>query len=137
MDMLKHTAVVKQVNSDSLIVSILNTTACSGCSAKGGCAVSDLQQKDIEITGCIKRNYLPGEQVTVIFKEISGFKALFLGYILPFLFLMVVLFVVNIVTGNEILAAFSGLAILGPYYGVLYMFRDALKKVFTFEIEEI
>lgn len=134
--MLRHTAVVKQVNSNSLIVSIINATACSGCSAKSGCAVSDLQEKDIEITGCIKRNYLPGEHVTVIFKEISGFKALFLGYLMPFLLLMVVLFTVNSITGNEIMAAFAGLAILAPYYGVLYWFRDALKKVFTFELEE-
>jgi positive regulator of sigma E activity len=135
MDLLRHTGIVKEVTPSSLIVSIINQSACSGCHAKGACAVSDLQEKDIEITS-FRNSYQPGNMVTVIFRESSGLKALFLGYVLPFLVLLITLIVAIEVTGNEILGGFIALAMLVPYYLILYFSKDKLKKAFTFELEE-
>ncbi len=87
MELLRHTGIVKEVTPSSLIVSIINQSACSACHAKGACSVSDVQEKDIEITS-YHNSYQPGNRVTVIFRESSGLKALFLGYVLPFLVLL-------------------------------------------------
>jgi positive regulator of sigma E activity len=135
MDLLRHTGIVKEVTPTSLIVSIVNQSACSGCHAKGGCTVADVQEKDIEVTS-FRRTYIPGNTVTVIFRESSGLKALFLGYILPFLILLLTLIIAIEVTGNELLGAFIALGMLVPYYIVLYFSKDKLKKAFTFELEE-
>jgi len=135
MELLRHAGIVKQVTPTSLIVSIVNQSACSGCHAKGSCTVADVQEKDIEITR-FSKNYSPGSMVTVIFRESLGFKALFLGYILPFLILMATLVAVIEITGNEITGAFIALATLVPYYLILYLLKDKLKKAFTFELEE-
>jgi positive regulator of sigma E activity len=135
MELLKHAGIVKKVTPSSLIVSIINQSACSGCHAKGACNVSDMQEKDIEITS-FRKNYQPGNLVTVIFRESSGLKALFLGYILPFLILMVTLIFAIEISGNEILGAFIALGMLVPYYIILYLSRDRIKKAFTFELEE-
>lgn len=135
MELLRHTGIIKQVTPHSLIVSIVNQSACSSCHAKGACSVSDIQEKEIEISSW-KRTYSPGTMVTVLFRESSGMKALFLGYMLPFLILMITLVVAVTVTGNEILAGILALLVLVPYYLVLYLLKDKIKQTFTFELEE-
>jgi positive regulator of sigma E activity len=135
MELLRHTGIVKQVTPTSLVVSIINQSACSGCHAKGACSVADVQEKDIEITN-FRKDYTPGTMVTVIFRESSGFRALFLGYVLPFLILLTTLIIVIELTGNEVYGGLISLAMLVPYYFALYLSKDKLKKIFTFELEE-
>lgn len=135
MELLRHAGIVKQVTPTSLVVSIINQSACSGCHAKGACKVADVQEKDIEITN-FRKNYTPGAMVTVIFHESSGMKALFLGYVLPFLILLITLIIAIEITGNEIYGGLISLAMLVPYYFALYFSKDKLRKVFTFELEE-
>lgn len=132
---IRHKAFVKEVNDNSLKVNILNESACSSCHAKGACTVSDFQEKEIEITN-FSKSYTPGEEVTVFFQESQGFKALFYGYIFPFILVMLTLIVSSSVFNNEVVSGLLSLAILIPYYITLYFFRHLLKKVFNFEIEE-
>jgi sigma-E factor negative regulatory protein RseC len=135
MELLRHTGIVKQVNPTSLVVSIINQSACSGCHAKGACTVADLQEKEIKIT-TYRKNYTPGTMVTVIFRESSGMKALFLGYVIPFLILLTTLIIAIEVTGNEIYGGLIAIAMLVPYYFALYFSKNKLKKIFTFELDE-
>ncbi len=132
---IKHKAFVKEVNSSSLIVSIMNQSACASCHANGACTMADVREKEVEIThyeGC----YSCGQEVSVLFRESLGFHALFYGYVLPFLVVLTVLITVFSITGNELLAGLSALGVLAPYYITLYFFRGFLKKVFKFELEE-
>lgn len=78
-----------------------------------------------------------GQEVTVNFKESSGFTALFWGYILPFILVLFTLIITLEITNNELTAGMLSLIVLVPYYILLYLFRHRLKKVFKFEIEEI
>lgn len=135
MDLLRHTGIVKEVTSTSLIVSIVNQSACSTCHAKGACSVSDIQEKEIEVTNW-KRTYQPGAMVTVLFRESSGMRALLLGYMLPFVLLILTLVITFTVTGNEILSGLLALLVLLPYYLTLYLLKDKIKQSFTFELEE-
>ncbi len=134
-NLIKHKAYVKNISSDGLWVSIINESACASCHVKGACTVSDYQEKDIEITSYSK-TYQIGQEVTVLFKETNGFKALFFGYILPLIVLLSTLIVSLIVSENEALSGILSLLILIPYYITLYFFRAHLKKIFNFEIEE-
>jgi len=118
-----------------MTVTIVNESACSSCHAKGACTMADLKEKEIEISR-FNGKYSPGEEVIVIFREAQGFQALFYGYVLPFLVVFITLIVTYSVTNNEILAGLLSLGILIPYYITLYFFRDFLKKVFKFELEE-
>jgi positive regulator of sigma E activity len=120
----------------SLIVTIVNQSACSSCHANGACSVADLQEKEIEIAE-FRNKYSPGQEVTVVFQESKGFTALFYGYILPFIIVLFTLVVAISVTNNELFSGLLSLVILIPYYVLLYFFRHQLKKVFKFEVEEI
>ncbi|WP_162304526.1 SoxR reducing system RseC family protein [Maribellus luteus] len=132
---IRHKGFVKEVNNNSLIVTIINQSACSSCHAKGACTVADYQDKEIEITD-FKGAYKPGQEVTILFKESKGFTALLWGYVVPFLLVLLTLIVMQSLTGNELQSGLVSLAILIPYYITLYFFRHLLKKIFKFELEE-
>ena len=123
------------MKGDTITVTITNSSACSACHAKGACTIVDAQEKEIEISQ-INSSYSPGQEITVLFLESAGFKALFYGYILPFILVLSVLIVIFSVTNREILSGLLAMGILIPYYITLYFFRDKLKKVFKFEVEE-
>lgn len=135
MDLLRHTGIIKEVTPHSLIVSIVNQSACSSCHAKGACSVSDIQEKEIEVFNW-KNTYKPGAMVTVLFRESSGMKALLLGYMFPFLLLIITLIIAISVTGHEIMSGLIALLVLVPYYLILYLNKDKIKQTFTFELEE-
>ena len=132
---IKHIGFVKEVNGSSLIVNIVNQSACSSCHAQGACTVSDFQDKEIEIQN-FSKSYSPGQQVTVIFKESQGFTALLFGYVLPFVLVLVTLIIALSILNNELFGGLLALTILIPYYTTLWFFRHLLKKVFKFEVEE-
>lgn len=127
---------MKEVTKTSLIVNIVNQSACSSCHANGACSVSDLQDKEIEITQ-FSNKYKLGQQVTVVLKESKGFTALFYGYVLPFILVLATLIISASFTNNELFSGLLSLAILIPYYIMLYLFRHRFTKVFNFEVEEI
>lgn len=108
-------------------------SACSSCHAKGACAASDMQEKVIEANAG-QREFSVGDEVTIVGKESMGFKALFLGYLLPFLIVLIALIVGTAMSINESIAGLIALASLVPYYGILYLTKDKIKKSFIFEI---
>jgi positive regulator of sigma E activity len=132
---IKHIGFVKEVNDSSLIVNIVNQSACSTCHAQGACTVADFQDKEIEIQNFSKL-YTPGQQVTIIFRESQGFTALLFGYVLPFVLVLITLIIALSILNNELIGGLLALAILIPYYTTLWFFRHLLKKVFKFEVEE-
>ena len=94
-----------------------------------------MDKKEIEIIDPQSNRFKKGDKVEVSFSRSQGPKALFLGYLLPFLFVIVTLFISYEITGDEVLAGISSLLILIPYYIILYTFRSRLKREFTFKLK--
>lgn len=120
---------------NSLIVSVINQSACSSCHAKGACSTADIQEKEIEINQFVNA-YSPGQEVILAFGYSKGYAAVFYGYLLPFILVLAVLISFNVLSGNELAGGLASLVILVPYYLILYLFRHKMKKVFKIEIEE-
>ena len=118
-----------------MLVNIVSESACSACHAKGACSAADYQDKEVEITS-FARNYTPGEQITVIFKQSQGFAALLWGYIMDFILVLTTLIIASVLLENELLAGLISLGTLIPYYSALYFFRNSINRIFKFEIEE-
>lgn len=135
-NLIKHKAFVKEIKEESVIVTVITRSACSQCHVKGACNISDIKEKEAEIayTG---NNLLTGQEVTVVLKELNGLKALFYGYLFPFILILLTLVIVYAVSGNEVTSGLVSLGILIPYYITLYFLRDYLKKVFKFELDGI
>lgn len=131
-----HEGVIQEVSENKLTVMIVNASACSSCHAKGACLASDMKEKEIEIYR-FSGEYKPGQTVNILGKTSQGYKAMFYGYVVPFFLVFVTLIVSLSVTQSEGLAGLLSLVVLVPYYAVLYLFRNRLKRSFEFEISAI
>ena len=73
-----------------------------------------------------------GDAVEVVIREQLAWKAVVLGYILPFVVMMVVLFVLNLTTRlDEAVTGTLALCSIAVYYLVLRLFRNRLQQTFS------
>jgi sigma-E factor negative regulatory protein RseC len=130
---INHEGVVQKADEKSVTVMITSLSACSGCHAEGSCNLSGKEEKIINVTG--NYNVKTGDIVTIIMKQSMGFAAILLGYLLPLIVVMIVLIVLISVKVPELKAGLASLAVLIPYYIVLYFFRKRINEKFTFTLK--
>ncbi|HLP74297.1 MAG TPA: SoxR reducing system RseC family protein [Bacteroidales bacterium] len=132
---INHEGTVTKNNGDTVTVIISSSSACSGCHAKGSCSMSGTEEKLIEING--KYNVSPGDTVNVVMNQSMGFRALVFGYVLPFFAVIITLMVLVSAGFSELVSGLISLAVLGPYYLSLYIFRKSLDKKFIFSLKTL
>ncbi len=133
---IEHIGIIQKVSEDRITVGIITESACASCHAKGACTAAETKEKEVEIVR-FSGVFHVGQQVTIFGRSSQGFKAVFYGYALPFLIVITTLFASNSITGNEALSGILSLAILVPYYFILFLFRNKLRKILEFEIKPI
>lgn len=133
---IEHTGIVKKIDNNSIIVGIIKNSGCASCQAKESCNVSDVEEKEIEIRN-FENDFSIGEQVKVYFSESLGFRALFLGYVLPFLIVFIVLIILTGAGADEGLSGLLALGSLPPYYLIIFIVKNKLKKTFSFSIKKL
>lgn len=132
---IEHIGIVKQLRKGYADILIVQNSACSGCHAKSACTAADSAEKIIEIP-YFADDLNIGQQVTIVGSKSMGWKAVGYAFILPFLILMTVLITVGELTGNELTAGLLALAVLLPYYLILYLLRNKMKSNFTFTLKK-
>jgi sigma-E factor negative regulatory protein RseC len=130
---ISHEGIVQKVDEKSVTVRITVVAACSGCHAEGSCALSGMEDKIIEINGSY--NVKPGENVIILMKQSMGYAALVLGYILPLISVVSMLVILISISVPELIAGLISLAILIPYYMILFFFRKKINEKFTFTLK--
>ena len=132
---IKHSGVVENIVGDCVSVRIVQTSACAACKVASHCNAAESKEKLVDVRCTNSAAYKKGQQVVVTASTEVAARALLLGFGLPFVVLVSVLFIVLQVSGNEALAALSGLAALLPYYVALYLFRNRIREQLSFAIE--
>ncbi len=115
------------------MVTIISSSACSGCHAEGSCNMSGKEEKIIEVRG--RYNVNPGDQVTILMKQSMGYAALFLGYLLPIIVVVACLSILISLNVSELSSGLISVAILIPYYIILFFFRKTINEKFTFTLK--
>jgi len=64
-----------------------------------------------------------------------GYAALFLGYVFPVISVLAVLITLISFRVPELTSGLISLAILLPYYTILYFFRNRINEKFTFTLK--
>jgi len=134
---IEHQGIVTRVTGKKLSVNLINTSSCSSCHVKGFCNVSDVDNKTIEILSDVDIQPQKGDKVIVNYEKTLGPKAMFLGYLFPFILVFSVLLIFIETTGNEAISGLMSLLGLIPYYLILYALRNHLKTKFAFKIKTI
>ena len=134
---IKHLGIVENIQGSHLSARIVQTSACAACSAKGHCSSADSKDKIIDIIDTAASSYRVGEKVMVIGETSMGMMAVVLAFIIPFVLLIFSLFLFMALMENELYSALLSLAILIPYYFILWLNKTRLKQKFSFTIKPI
>jgi positive regulator of sigma E activity len=135
-DQIEHPGIIDRVEDNRIWVSIQPQSACGNCHSKTYCGMAEVAEKIVEVSPPDKtRQYEAGQNVVVTLRQSLGYKALLLGYLLPFVILVVTLIISIWLFNDEALAAILSIAVMIPYFSFLYLKRDIIKKSFRFYIK--
>jgi positive regulator of sigma E activity len=132
---IEHKGFIERINGNSIYVKILSQPACDVCNARGACSVSEIQHKEVEVMD-ISGKYKKGEVVDVVMSQVQGYKALLIAYVYPFILVFLTLLVTTLLGLNELNAGLFSLAILPPYYLIIFILRNKIKRIFVFSIRK-
>lgn len=132
---ISHEGVVTKIADDELEIKILAQSACAACHAKSACGMGEQAEKILTVPRPKDKDFAVGQRVNVRMAIGQGNKAAILAYLLPILLLLAVLFTCLGLGLNDGLSALISIVALIPYYIVLYLKRDQLKKRFEYSIE--
>ena len=130
--MIKHDGIVIAVNGDgTVLVRIVQTSACASCKAKAMCASAESKEKEILAIG--DGLLAIGDEAEVVVQQKMGWKAVLLAYMLPFVVMMSVVAIGNwlLAIGDgplamgkngEAIIGTAALCAMGVYYIVLGFF---------------
>lgn len=132
---ISHEGVVTKITDDELEIKILAQSACAACHAKSACGMGEQAEKTLTVPKPKDKEFVLNQKVNVRMAIGQGNKAAVLAYLLPIILLLAVLFVCIGLGLGEGLSAIISFISLVPYYIVLYLRRDKLKRQFEYTIE--
>ena len=135
-EMIKHEGVVLSTNGNMAHVEIVQTSACSACTARSMCMSSESQQKQMDVV--MLEPMQAGDRVEVEVRERLAWRAVLLAYILPFVVMMAVIAVLDYATDwSEAITGTLSLCAIALYYLILSAFKHKLQKQFSFTARKI
>ena len=132
---VSHKGKVVKMTPQVTTVAILSHSACGECHAAGLCGLGEVMEKAVEVPTNPYAGYGVGDEVEVVFKASMGMKAVWLAYFVPLVVLLAVILGLIGLGVAEVPAGLSGIAAVGVYYLLLWLFRDKLKKEYIFTIK--
>ncbi len=130
-----HTGIIRKIAGNKAEISVISKASCVSCSLNNACSVSDMKEKIIEIDLNQVAQYNEGDSVVVEMKQSLGTWAVLLGYLFPFFVLFLGLIMFLHFGLNQGLSGILAIALLIPYYSILYLLRDFFKKRFRYRIQ--
>ena len=132
---VSHTGKIVRITPEVTTVSILQHAACGECHAAGLCGMADLAEKTVDVPTDPYAFHNLGDQVEVLLKASMGMKAVWLSYAIPLVVLLGTVLLLMALHVPEVPAGLTGLAAIGLYYLLLYLFRNKLKNEYIFTIK--
>ena len=135
-DAVSHKGRIVAAEKGSVSVESVSESACASCHAAGLCGLTESKKKIVQVPVRDSSQFEIGQEVEVCLGTKAGMKAVLLSYVLPVLFLLILILSLSKMGLGEL--ATGGLSILGVagYYLVLYFFRDRLAEGYEFYIKE-
>jgi len=132
---VSHTGKIVKMTPQVTTVAILQHGACAQCHAAGLCGMGDVAEKAVEVPTDPYASYKVGDEVEVILKASMGMKAVYLAYLIPLVVLLAVILGLIGLGVGEVPAGLSGMAAVGVYYLLLWLFRGKLQNEYIFTIK--
>ena len=128
-----HPGIVKKVEGNKVEVSVVAQAGCASCQLKGVCSVGEVKEKVVEVE-ISDFSFKEGQTVTVEMKQSLGTMAVLLGYVFPFVVLLLGLILFLQLGLDQGVAGLLSLLLLVPYYGGLYLSKGFFRKKFHYNL---
>ena len=131
---ISHEGIITAINDNNVEVKILSKSACASCNIKGACNMSEMKEKIISINTPKANDFQIGQNVMVSMGLGQANKAVVFAYVIPTIILFSMIFILNHFKIEEGINALISISSLVPYYLILFLFRDKMKRKFEYEI---
>lgn len=136
LNAITHEGIIEKIEDHNITVRFTVRSACAHCHAKRICPAAGQTDKQIEIQSS-GECFSPGDKVNICIKPSGGYLAVFLGYVLPLLIVILSLVIASIRLRDELTAGLVSLFWLVPYYLALYGFRNRVRKRIDFFLKKL
>lgn len=131
---ISHEGIITAIDDNKVEVKILSKSACASCNIKGACNMSEMKEKIIVIPRPEDKDLGIGQEVTVSMGLGQANKAVIFAYVIPTIILFSMIFILNYFKVEEGINALISIGSLIPYYLILFLFKDKIKRKFEYEI---
>lgn len=131
---ISHEGIVTKIDNDNVEVKILSKSACASCNIKTACNMSEMQEKIISIPAPKDKKLSIGQDVVISIKLGQANRAVIFAYVIPVIILISMIFILSVLKIDEGVNALISLGTLVPYYFILYLLKDRIKRKFEYEI---
>ena len=131
---IKHQGIVRKVTNEFYFVAVERTPACQGCAAKNFCNIHSNKNETISIQRLPHQTFNVGDEVTIALTEKLGWKALFYGYMMPFVALITGIIVSAAANLPQGVVGLVGIGTMVAYYVAFSFFSKKIDKQFYFRI---
>lgn len=133
---ISHIGVIEKVEGSTVHVKIVQQSACSECHAQSMCCASESKDKIIDIQDS-SGIFQAGEKVMIYGQSSMGLLAVLLAFVIPILIVVTAIALGTSREWDDTVTGLSGLLLLVPYYYILYLLRNKLKKRFVFTLKKL
>lgn len=131
----EQVGIVVDVKPKEVVVKIEQKSTCANCHSRGACTSFDKKDKEIEVATDKAADYKIGDKVKVSISTKLGMKAVFIAFVLPFVFLMIAIVLsLKVFDLSEALSCLIAILVMGIYYFILFKRKKSLRKQFVFKI---
>lgn len=135
-ELIRHEGIVLSTSGEMAHVQIVQTSACSACKAKSMCMSAESQSKEMDVR--MLEPLQVGDRVEVQVREQLAWKAVLLAYILPFIVMLAIIAVLDLVTEwSEAVVGTLSLCGIALYYIGLNVFKHRLQTQFSFTARKL
>ena len=131
---VSHEGIVTEIDNNNIRIKILSKSACASCNIKTACNMSEMQEKIITIAAPKDKELSVGQEVKVSIALGQANKAVIFAYVIPSIILISMIFILNGFKIDEGINALISIGSLIPYYLILFLFKDKIKRNFEYEI---
>ena len=122
----EQVGIVVDVKPKEVVVKIEQKSTCANCHSRGACTSFDKKDKEIEVVTDKAADYKIGDKVKVSISTKLGMKAVFIAFVLPFVFLMIAIVVcLKCLNLSEALSCLIAIVITAVYYYVLFKRKNS------------
>lgn len=132
---IRHTGIVDSIGQGSVVVRIVQSSACAACHAAHLCRSAESKERLLTVQTDEGADFAVGQQVQIEGTVKKGLNAVLLAYVMPLVLILSAMMIATSMGVSEPMSALIAMGVLISYGTVLWLLRHTLQRRFAFTIK--